>query len=65
MEHVRDNFDCYISALEELIAKNQLDTRCHSHAHGQGSNLGLKIGGRGCELILPDKRAWLEMPRPH
>ena len=28
------NFDCYISALEELIAKNQLDTRGHSDAHG-------------------------------
>ena len=27
------NFDCYISALE-LIAKNQLDTRGHSDAHG-------------------------------
>ena len=29
----------------------------------QGRNLGLNIGG--CELILPNKRAWLKMPRPH
>ena len=34
MEHVRDNFDCYVSALEELIAKNQLDAHGHSDAQG-------------------------------
>ena len=28
------NFDCYISSLEELIAKNQLDTRGNSDASG-------------------------------
>ena len=33
VEHTRDNFDCYISALEELIAKNQLDTCGHSDAY--------------------------------
>ena len=34
VEHVRDNFDCYVSALEELIAKNQLNAHGHSDAHG-------------------------------
>ena len=32
--HVRDNFDCYVSALEELIEKNQMDARGHSDAQG-------------------------------
>ena len=34
VEHVRDNFDCYLDALEVLIADNQLDARGLSDASG-------------------------------
>ena len=34
VQHVRDNFDCYLDALEVLIADNQLDARGLSDASG-------------------------------
>ena len=32
VQHVRDNFDCYLDALEVLMAVNQLDVRCLADA---------------------------------
>ena len=34
VQHVKDNFDCYLDALEVLIADNQLDARGLSDASG-------------------------------
>ena len=51
-------FRGFKSRLVASLSKSLQDKSCE-----QGRNLGLKIGGG--ELILPNKRAWLKMPRPH
>ena len=45
VQHVRDNFDCYVDALDMLIADNQLD------AHGLSTANGLLNGFRSFDFI--------------